>query len=214
MTSARLRRLSLLRRKKLLELIDAAVDEALTAHGCALTTITRVSIRSTARNAFLRRVEESARIIRGMSKTKFLRELKHFQDVAHHRETMRSESIRDLPERIRALLPAGLQPEDSAALESGVVDLVAQSRQYERESALAETAHLIDRYERRLLKLSRGLERAEQGLEQLARAHPEDAGVASLYREVQGLDEDDELLELKRALLENIFKANLVFAGG
>ena len=63
---------------------------------------------------------------------------------------------------------------------------------------------------RRLTKLTRELERAETEIARLrARVGRDAAGLASIYREVQGLSEDAPLAELKRSLMARIFEANV-----
>ncbi|HED67000.1 MAG TPA: hypothetical protein ENJ09_15770 [Planctomycetes bacterium] len=67
----------------------------------------------------------------------------------------------------------------------------------------------IDRYERRIAKLKRSMERTEDALDRLASLREGDDGMASIYRVVQGLDEDEALYEYKQRLLREIFAANV-----
>lgn len=62
---------------------------------------------------------------------------------------------------------------------------------------------------RRIEKLTRSLESTEEEIARLRAVGAEDTGVASVYREVQGLDSGDTRSELKKELMGEIFKANL-----
>lgn len=65
----------------------------------------------------------------------------------------------------------------------------------------------VSRLERRLSKLSDLLEKAIEGGVSVPKEV--ERGVASTYREVQGLSSDDESYEAKSALMSTIFEANL-----
>lgn len=67
----------------------------------------------------------------------------------------------------------------------------------------------VERLERRIAKLMETLDATERELRELARRQDEGPGVASRYREVQGLAADDERFQLKNALMERILQANL-----
>ena len=71
-----------------------------------------------------------------------------------------------------------------------------------------------DRYERRIAKLSRSLERTEGALQALAKLKEGDPGIASMFRTVQGLTQDVEHADLKRAILTELFEANVVLQNG
>jgi hypothetical protein len=63
---------------------------------------------------------------------------------------------------------------------------------------------------RRLTKLTVELERAEAEIARLRAALTHDqAGLASIYREVQGLSDDAPEAELKREMMERLFQANI-----
>ena len=66
----------------------------------------------------------------------------------------------------------------------------------------------IQRLERRIEKMAKELEEAEGRIVRLSKMKVGDAGVASIYRTVQGLDEEDSQRELKRELLETVFISN------
>ena len=67
----------------------------------------------------------------------------------------------------------------------------------------------VEILERRLAKLNRRLAQAEEALKQLAALKGEDAGIASVYRGIQGLSSEEDYLTFKRELMHKIFLANL-----
>jgi hypothetical protein len=75
--------------------------------------------------------------------------------------------------------------------------------------AATETVELL---ERRIAKLLRALESAEERIARLEHT-PAQIGVASLYREVQGLDPDARFIDAKRQMMTRIFEANLALHG-
>ncbi len=62
---------------------------------------------------------------------------------------------------------------------------------------------------RRIEKLTRSLETTEEEVARLRSSGTTDEGIASVYREVQGLDADGVRSDLKRDLMGEIFRANL-----
>ena len=72
----------------------------------------------------------------------------------------------------------------------------------------------VDRYERRITKLAKSLERTEGALQALAKLKEGDPGIASIFRTVQGLTQDVEHVDLKRAILTELFEANVVLQNG
>ena len=67
----------------------------------------------------------------------------------------------------------------------------------------------IELLRRRVDKLSKSLGLTEQEIGRLRQAGVAEEGVASIYREVQGLSLDDARAELKHQLMSSIFEANL-----
>lgn len=67
----------------------------------------------------------------------------------------------------------------------------------------------IELLERRIAKLTRHLARAEESIERMSSLRGEDAGVASIYRTVQGLSPEERALAFKQKLMQKIFQANL-----
>ena len=67
----------------------------------------------------------------------------------------------------------------------------------------------IDNLQRRIAKLTQSLGLTEQEIARLRNLKDVDDGVASLYRDVQGLNPADARAELKKDLMSAIFEANL-----
>jgi len=74
--------------------------------------------------------------------------------------------------------------------------------------AAGEGGDRVALLERRIAKLLRALESAEERITRLETSDPQ-LGVASLYREVQGLDPDARFVDAKRQMMTHIFEANL-----
>ncbi|MCA9000934.1 MAG: hypothetical protein KDB61_03355, partial [Planctomycetes bacterium] len=67
----------------------------------------------------------------------------------------------------------------------------------------------IENLQRRISKLTHSLGVTEGEIARLQRTGGSDVGVASIYRDVQGLNMEDARAELKRDLMSAIFEANL-----
>jgi hypothetical protein len=67
----------------------------------------------------------------------------------------------------------------------------------------------LDVLQRRLAKLEHSLQETRATLAYVSGLEHVDTGLASLYRQVQGLAESDPRRELKRSVLDSIFHANL-----
>lgn len=116
-----------------------------------------------------------------------------------------------LDAHLRAVLPAaGSVPGlDLAAVEAKVLELAKAA--FER--ALAEQARQfqgqLELYERRISKMQTALSETESERDRLARLSPVDTGVASTYREVQGLALDDASSDPRLGMLRAIWESNL-----
>lgn len=73
----------------------------------------------------------------------------------------------------------------------------------------AEHRHQVDILEQRIAKLTGLLEQTEADLRRIAGMKNIDLGIASVYRGAQGLQAEDEAQACKRALMQDIFEANL-----
>ncbi len=119
-----------------------------------------------------------------------------------------------LGDKIRDLL--GLTDGDSELLHQIEQDVIGEAvrgmkqdlvREY--SSNEAEHQRQVDLLERRISKLTKTLGLTEQELQRVLRGKSLDPGVASVYKSVQGLSQDEVQAELKRALMDKIFEANV-----
>jgi hypothetical protein len=105
---------------------------------------------------------------------------------------------------------AGLAPSrELEQLEREVLALAAHELLEERSRAVAEHQRQIGLLERRIEKLTVAMGITEQQLETAMQQRTMDAGVASIYRTVQGLPANDSNREQKKAMMASIFEQNL-----
>ncbi len=119
-----------------------------------------------------------------------------------------------LGERIRELF--GLGPGDDDLLARIQREVVASAlREVQDEvrrtipSEAREQAERIELLERRIAKLSESLGMTEAELQRVLAQRSTDSGVASVYKNVQGLSATAVQAELKKALMSKIFEANV-----
>jgi hypothetical protein len=100
------------------------------------------------------------------------------------------------------VLPAGtaLSEGPLGAARAAVAEALAAGGAVENEA--------VDVLERRIAKLMRALELAEDEISRLRSEVGTDSGIASIYRTVQGLQPDEPLLDAKRALMRELYRAN------
>lgn len=95
-----------------------------------------------------------------------------------------------------------------------VLDVVA----VERQSAIAAREELhsreVDLLQRRIAKVNQALGDTERQLAEAARSQPVEEGVASKFRDVQGLSPEDGNYQRKKELVYEIFRANLALQKG
>jgi len=103
--------------------------------------------------------------------------------------------------------------EATVRLKAEVIALVdAEIERWSRDSTvqqLADSAKQVDLLERRLRKLTEHLSGTEAELKRVAAMKVVDGGLASIYQDLQGLSAEDDAYESKKAMLSNIFEANL-----
>jgi hypothetical protein len=87
--------------------------------------------------------------------------------------------------------------------------LLEEARRRAAAAQNRERDSQVDRLERRVTKLVESLEATEKSLKEVAAMKNIDLGIASLYRVVQGLPEQEANRVLKQQMMEIIFKANL-----
>ena len=143
--------------------------------------------------------------------------------VEEHERTrvVRPSLFEDMPEtelgdRLRALFRKHSRSHGTPGmlgLEEDVVRIAEQALHYEREEALTKATsdheEQVDLLERRVAKMKDLLDATEGELFALAKLKGVDSGVASIYRTVQGLREDDTAHGQKKEMLTLIFEANL-----
>jgi vacuolar-type H+-ATPase subunit I/STV1 len=90
-----------------------------------------------------------------------------------------------------------------------LLSVLGGERQKLEEARSALRDREIDNLQRRIHKLNESLETTERRLKEVAAMKSIDEGVASIYRDVQGLAEGDSQRERKKELMSGIFAANL-----
>lgn len=98
-----------------------------------------------------------------------------------------------------------------ARLRQQVLALAAAELGEERQKAVAHHQRQIEMLERRIAKLNAAMGVTEEQLLAALANRTMDAGVASLYRTVQGLSTTDSNREQKKAMMATIFEQNLSF---
>ena len=90
-----------------------------------------------------------------------------------------------------------------------VVAQIAELKALPLNNELEERLGEIDLLERRVRKLTSQLDQSEAEIKRLASMKVVDDGIASVYRSVQGLSDDEDNAEQKKEMLAGIFTANL-----
>lgn len=118
-------------------------------------------------------------------------------------------------DRMQAIFAGAERTPEIVRLEKEILALAAkelfEERQKAVEAQVAEHRRQMDVLERRIAKLTSVLGVTEEELKRVMAMKNIDAGVASIFRTVQGLSATDDQAELKRAMMGDIFKANLAF---
>jgi diguanylate cyclase (GGDEF)-like protein len=119
-----------------------------------------------------------------------------------------------LGEKIRELF--GIAPGDTLTLgriEQEVILSALRELRGELAESLTTTQEehrrQVDMLERRIAKLTAALGTTEAELQRVLARGTIDAGVASIYRSVQGLSSDAAQAELKKELMKKLFEANV-----
>ena len=86
---------------------------------------------------------------------------------------------------------------------------LAAWRETSTASRMIESQKTIDNLERRVAKLTESLGLTEAELKRVALMKNIDLGVASIYRNVQGLSADEAGAEQKKEMLKNVFESNM-----
>jgi GGDEF domain-containing protein len=120
-----------------------------------------------------------------------------------------------LVDKIQQLFAGVGRTKEIEALEKQILDLAIKELYEERRKAvaaqMAEHRRQTDMLEKRIAKLTDILGVTEEELKRVMAMKNIDAGVASIFRTVQGLSADDNQAELKKSLMSEIFKQNVSF---
>ena len=124
----------------------------------------------------------------------------------------------ELSQTIQALFASMEDTPEMREIRSQVTELMLGQMAAERDKVIdaqmAEHRREVANFERRISKLTSSLELTEEELKRIAAAKGIDPGVASIYRDVQGLDAGDADYETKKELMSCIFEANLTLQKG
>ncbi|MBK7877459.1 MAG: diguanylate cyclase [Planctomycetes bacterium] len=133
------------------------------------------------------------------------------EEVSEIGDLQKSEVL----DKLQALFAGVARTDEITALEKQVLAVAAKELYSERQKAIQATVdehrRQIDQLERRIAKLTQILGVTESELKRVMAMKSIDPGVASIFREVQGLSASDEQGETKKAMMSAIFEANLSF---
>lgn len=210
------------------ELIEKAVNRTLMARTIGELDDEIEGFSGEARSEFLRLVQDDReKRAEGLEEKaeselhRLKRELARRKKALERQEEALAEGsdgrVADLERKIRGLFAQwGGGVGDNSGLERQVLALAMQEMGTEHRHVqmvrLQQHREEIDRLERRIGKLSHLLGQTEEELARLMEGGGlvED-GVASIYRSVQGLSSGEAAYEKKKALMREIFEANLEF---
>ncbi len=218
-------------------LIEKAVDEALSRRNIELAPNVLAGVHREAREAFHRlleqrdRLEETARTLE-QEKADLSKNVVELRgEIARSEEQLAKERSRaveyadvavegaqldhallKLEERVRAMAPqAGTTDaaDFAARIAAAAKSLLDEERRRAFDQASNEHRLKVEQLERRVSKLQRTLNETEEVVERLKTAKEGDPGIESVYKSVQGLDPKDQRAREKRGLLDQVFKLNL-----
>jgi len=215
-------------RDLLMESVSEAVEASLVEF-TGLPMAARLKLRRDVQQRMAVALEQ-ARRVRGLTRTEALRDFERAHaslsedHAATRKELARLEANL---ERDRASVPSGPDAEALArALARDLEELLAAPgerrsaiervvaretarRELAIEQALAAERGKADLLERRVAKMRSELATMERAMAALERRAALDDGVASVYKDVQGLSDVEPEREVKKALMHQIFEANL-----
>jgi GGDEF domain-containing protein len=145
-------------------------------------------------------------------KKTFAAEEQVLEDEASEIGGLQQAELVDKIQRIFGTVP--MTPE-TEKLQEQIVALAVKELYEERRKAvaaqMAEHRRQTDQLEKRIAKLTSILGVTEEELKRVMAMKNIDAGVASIFRTVQGLSAEDSQAETKKALMSEIFKQNVAF---
>lgn len=226
------RRMRMVSRDGLLESVSAAVEATLVEFS-GLPLAARLKLRNEVQRRFLALSLERARKVRGLTRAEALAEFERAhavltsEHVATRRELEQLEQglergresavrppapdaealARELAQDLAELLAAAPEARESAR--ARVVARESVRRSQAVEHALAAERSKADVLERRVAKMRAELTTMERAMAELERRAAIDDGVASIYKDVQGLADTEPERDTKKMLMHQIFEANL-----
>ena len=142
---------------------------------------------------------------------------KRGEQFSKEQDELAEKRSKEFTARIQQLFAGEQATESVVRLEKEMIALALRQIEEWRESTLAqelsESKRLVDNLERRVRKLSDLLSVTESELKRVASMKNVDTGIASIYRSVQGIGDDDSNADVKRELMKSIFEANLALQG-
>lgn len=220
-----LRQVTVLDFRRLQEFVAEAVDRALAERAPEIGPEALAEVRAEAREGVLRLVHERDRLRESadrLAQEKRTLE-RHVEELRRRLEEERARLAAlsgvsgsapfaprgeaDLDRLEERVLEALAHPDGNAAerIRKAFEDERRRARRAGEESERRE----IERLERRISKLAHSLERSEALVERLRREVERPEGIASEFREVQGLDPSEPRAAEKRGLLEEVFRWNV-----
>ena len=121
-------------------------------------------------------------------------------------------TLRSLSDKLYALIASegendeGVTQEEKALIFQALQAMIPQPDKTLPDS---EYKRQVEVLERRLSKLQGQLGMTEEELKRVAKMKNIDLGLASIYRSVQGIADDEDQAELKREMMSSIFEANV-----
>lgn len=229
------RQMRLVSRDLLRHSLEQAVEETLLEFS-GLAPAARLTLRRQILRRFESAALDRARRVRGLTRAEALREFERAYGALGQERAEARQGLEELEASLQATRASGRAteaPEPAAlaqALHSDLEELLraadppaALARVHERvsrrltlaiEQALSHERDKADVLERRLTKMRAELANLEHSLAELERRAAKDEGIASIYRTVQGLTTAESEIEVKRALMRQIFEANVALQCG
>ncbi|MFT5289531.1 MAG: GGDEF domain-containing protein [Planctomycetota bacterium] len=140
------------------------------------------------------------------------------EDLIENKDSEEEAWARNLTGKTLSLFELEVdQSEGVLRLKGEVIALLQTELKTWREtstvSQMLEKQRQIQNLERRVTKLTSSLDMTEAELKRVASMKNIDTGVSSIYRNVQGLNAEDDQSEAKGAMLAELFQANMALRG-
>ena len=130
--------------------------------------------------------------------------------------TTSQDEARDLSRRLERIFlqprAAGATPSPRQMQEAVIETVLAWRREQEiarQASVKSEREQEVEQLKRRLAKISQSLLETEAEVARLSHAEADERGVASAFKQVQGLSPSDPMVEAKKLMMAKLLEANL-----